>query len=448
MRHTIRRNGRDGRQRQSVIGAAAERQRQLFQVLLWCIVALTIVILPCTVSVAGLDSFRAPKEYMLRGSAVLIAGTLVLGGVLTADRLRRELRESTPQLYASAMVLAWTIITTATSLNRRLSLWALLYVTASAIFFIGTSIAVRDRKVSAIYVLFLPAIINVLVLIFQELRLWDLYSLDQPSNRSALIGNPNDVGAFLLTPAVAAAALYIATTVRRLPHLILVIFLGSGIVMTRSVTAIVSYVAAIVAMSLLRSWKSTFVTLAAIVLLSSVLVALYKPMRDRVILMRNAIERRDYSALTSYRLTAFVSAIQMFAKHPLTGVGPGCYGWLYYDEKIAAEAHYPILQKTGDRLENFAEAHSDHLQVLAVSGLPGYAILAGTLVFLGSLSLHARASTMSDFRTAFSSFCSLPLAAGIAVLMIAQFPLELAASTVSMLYGAALCTAWRAHGSG
>jgi hypothetical protein len=448
MTHAMHRKIGNSRQPQTLQSTTIERRGGWVQALLWGVVALTVVVLPCIVSPAGRDEFRAPKELFLRGSAVLIAGILVLGSTYPSARLRSDWAASKPQMLAATIALAWTVITTATSSNRLLSAWSLIYVAAAALFFVGSSLAVRERTWSAIYAFLLPSVVNIVVLILQEFRIWDLYPLAQPSNQSALIGNANDVGAYVLAPAVAAAVLCTATKARRVPHLVVAGLLAAGLVMTGSVTAIGSYAAAILALSALHSWKKTLAAVAVIAFVSAVAASSYDPLLQRVIRVRKAFETRDYNALSSYRLTAFVVAAHMFAKHPITGVGPGCYEWLYFDEKIAAEARHPMLNQSADRVYNFGQVHCDHLQTLAVSGLPGWVILLGSLTFLGSLSFRRGVGTTNDVRRVFARSYSLPLAVGVAVLMIAQFPLELAASTVSMLYGAALCTAWRPDASG
>ena len=400
-----------------------------------------IVVIPCTVSIAGKDSFRDPKEYLLRAAAILAASLLVAIAIFDPARLRESLRKLRPQLTIAGAVLLWTAVTTLTSTNRRLSYSSLLYVACCAVLFIAVSIAFHDRALSAISVLLIPAVINTVVLILQEFRIWDMYPLSEPSRRSALIGNPNDVGAYLLCGAIVAAAACFAGPGRRLPHAIVAALLAGGIVMTQSVTAIVSYSAAIVVMGARLSWKSTGLVVAVVLLTFGVVVAADPPLRTRAESMRAALGAGDYNTLTSYRLTAFAAALQMLQRHPITGVGPGCYGSSYFEQKIAAEARHPVLHASGERVHNFGEAHSDLLQTGAVAGIPGLIILGISLVFIASISFRG-IGTASNFQANFARICSLPLAVGVAVLMVAQFPLELAASSLSIVVGAALCTTW------
>lgn len=436
----VRRGAKDLHRNRSI----AQANIGWLETLTWGIVALTTVILPCVVSVAGREPFRAPKEFLLRGSAILIGTVLILGATFALAHVRRVWIALKLQAYATAVVVAWTLVTTATSTNRILSVWSLIYVVACALFFIGSCFAVRDRTWTALYALFVPALINTAALTLQQFRIWDFGRLDLPSTRAALLGNGNDVGAYLLCPAIAAAIVCTITPVRRAPHVLIAIGLAAGILMSQSITAIASYAAAILTMAALRSWKRAVAVGLAIVVISAGAVLLYHPLANRVDLIQKAIKSHDYDTVSSFRLTPFASAVQMFSKHPLVGVGPGCYALWYFEEKIAAEAHHAILRVSGDRLHNYGEAHNDYLQALAVGGLLAFAMLTGALVFLGSLSFRPAAGGLTS---EFSRTGSFPLAVGIAVLMIAGFPLEVSAPTVSILYSVALCSAWRVNGS-
>jgi hypothetical protein len=95
------------------------------------IVVFSVATIPCTISTAGRDEFRAPKEFPLRGTGVLIAASLVLGYLFWAVELRQELKACRIPLYFGIAVVAWTTIVTATSLNPPLSVWNLIYACAS-----------------------------------------------------------------------------------------------------------------------------------------------------------------------------------------------------------------------------------------------------------------------------------------------------------------------------
>jgi hypothetical protein len=422
------------------------RARTAIDSALWWVVAGTAAFTPVFISLTGRDEFRAPKEYFLRGGSILVMATLAIRWLYSPHQSRHELSKYRAATLTAAAVVIWTAITTAFSTNTALSLWTLLYVVLCAGFFVGTMIVVNRRSVAAIYILLAPGVINTALLLLQASNVWDpIYGSAELRAPSAFVGSTNDVGAHLIAPAIASAALVFASRNRKGIHIAAAVFLFIGILAARSATAIGAYAIAVMTIGAVLSWRKALALVGATALVITLGFAIYPPLRQRVVTVRNAVITRDYNLLLSYRLEPFMNAMHMFLHHPVTGVGPGCYAWNYFDYKIAAEQRYPILRKPGDhRIFMFGEAHSDHLQILAVSGLPGYLLFLGSVIVLGKGSWTRRGSDASD-RQRFANLCSLPLAAGVATIALAQFPLELAASTVSLLYSAAICLSWNAR---
>jgi O-antigen ligase len=412
---------------------------------LWWLVAATAALTPIFISLSGHDEFRAPKEYLLRAGGILVIAALVIRWIFFPRDSGRALAVHRTAILLAVAAVLWTGLATIFSTNVSLSVWSLVRVAVCAGFFAGALVAVRRRSFAVVYILLAPALINTALLMLQVTRLWDpIYRDADVRAPSAFVGSSNDVGAQLLAPAIAAAALVFATPRRRRFHLGAALFLFAGILASQSATAIGAYAVALVTIGALLSWRKALALAGATVVVIGIGIAVYSPLRQRVTTVRNAFTSRDYNLLLSYRLTAFMTALQMFRHHPLTGVGPGCYAWNYFEYKIAAEEHHPILRGAGDhRIFMFGTAHSDHLQILAVSGFPGYLLFLGSIVFLGRASLPF--ATLEDSeRRRLVKLCSLPLALGTGTIALAQFPLELAASTVSLLYAAAICLSWNA----
>src|ERR1019366_4501766 len=137
----------------------------------------------------------------------------------------------------------------------------------------------------------------------------------------------------------------------------------------------------------------------------------------------------------------------MAIDHPLFGVGPGCFRWAYFEYKVAAERAHPSLAKAWSADYNFGEAHNEHLQPLAETGVPGYALFVAALVVLAASSRRKKNSENEDEteRCTLVRTLALPTSVAIAILCLAHFPLHLAASTVTIVYIAALSVAWGAH---
>ena len=86
---------------------------------------------------------------------------------------------------------------------------------------------------------------------------------------------------------------------------------------------------------------------------------------------------------------------------------------------------------------NFGETHNDHLQTAAETGIPGYALLfsAVILVLIGTRRRVAAKSPALKF----VQTVSLPLAVGAFLVMLGQFPLQLAAPRMMFLYAGVMC---------
>jgi O-antigen ligase len=134
----------------------------------------------------------------------------------------------------------------------------------------------------------------------------------------------------------------------------------------------------------------------------------------------------------------------MFTDHPLVGVGPGCYGWQYFTYKLRVAQDHPGLVTSPSYPLNFGEAHNDHLQMLAVGGLPAYLLFLGSLGWISTASFRrARAAPeITDACSEFAKTFALPFSVALTVLAFGSFPLEIAATTLSNLFLAALVVRW------
>jgi O-antigen ligase len=430
----------------SIAEAALADERPRVDVLrqaAWWTAAATAVITPVFVSKASLDMFAAPKELVLRAGGILVLLALILRAIYAHRSLLADLRAHRVTAILAGAAVVWTGVATIFSTNQLLSAWTLLRVALCAAIAVAAVIGVARRRFETLYLLFLPAILNVIVLIGQERQLFDpIYPPHMRWLRSGLIGNPNWIGTYLLVPALAALALVFCTPKRRALHVALAVFLALGLVAAQSVTAIGAYAVGAVAIGAMYSWKRAAAICILAALALGAVVMLYPPARRRAQTFRDAAAARDVNWLTSSRMTAYAAALEMFLDRPLVGMGPGCYALHYFTYKIEVEAEHPQLQQSFDRQSNFGEAHNDHLEIMAVTGLPGYAILAVVLIVVGRRSWLVRKTRRDSARHAFVYACSFPLAAATAVLMLAQFPLELAASTATLLVAAAFCVGW------
>ena len=149
--------------------------------------------------------------------------------------------------------------------------------------------------------------------------------------------------------------------------------------------------------------------------------------------------RRQEIALTSNRVPAAMTTFDMFRDRPLLGLGPHVFQARYMPYRMKLEERHPEFIQLGR--DNFGEAHNDHLQVLAETGIPGYVLL---LLFAGSIAmLTLRRPALDDDRARFAGAFAFPAVAAFLAVALGQFPMELTAASVTYTYAAALCFAWR-----
>jgi O-antigen ligase len=312
-----------------------------------------------------------------------------------------------------------------------------------------TVIAARRRGFDYAMLLLPAALINALVYVLQELDRFTWFTIpnapEEHLRRSGLIGNPNDVGSYFVAPALVALALALADRRRRLIWWPVAAALVAATFATHTATAIGALIAGVLTLAavLLRDWKKIAAVAVAIAICVAIVFFTYAPLRFRARQMREALQQRNYSELSSYRVEPFLAALQMAARHPLTGVGPGAFGYNYYDYKLAMERAHPSLFQLHGMQYNYTQVHDDHLQVLAESGVPGYLLFLAAIVLIGSLSFRRRVGEDEDDpRFGYVTLLALPLAVSFAVLAIAQFPLQLEAPKLAFLWAAAPLIAW------
>src|SRR6185436_4058811 len=133
------------------------------------VLAVGAVILPMTVVNTGADAFRLPKELLFRGEAIVLLALLIV----RRQPLRRQPLRWRPEFKLAAAIVVWTIVVTATSTNRALSIDSLITVIAAAVIFIATCVAAEDLSLGAVDVLMIGCCVNAAITVLQELGIWN-----------------------------------------------------------------------------------------------------------------------------------------------------------------------------------------------------------------------------------------------------------------------------------
>lgn len=400
--------------------------------------------IPLVVLPLAFDAFRLPKELALRAETILLIA-LYLAALVMGDRPRIRFDR---WLALPLIALGWMAITALASTNPTLSGLRLIAGIATLIVFIATVRTAETGRASfaLIAVPLVAAIINAVIDILQELNIWMPFGT-QPDVRhhfqcTALVGNPNEIGSYLAVAALACLAAAVVDRERRKWFAAGAVVLVAGIIASQTLTAFAAFVAGAFILFGLVSWKHALRVALAAAIIALVLVISLAPLRRRAENMTHWLRTGEYNALLTDRLTPFIAASLMTLDHPLTGVGPGTFGWNYYTYKVRAEQHYPPLREAWSRGVNFGEVHDDHLQLLAEGGVPAYLLFGSLLVMLATISLRAVADDAPTPKR-FATLLALPLAVLWVVLSLAQFPLETTVVRMLIVHFAALCVAWR-----
>lgn len=414
------------------------------------IIAAGALLIPLVMSLSGEDAFRFPKELALRAEVILIIVVMVVAWAFRRlDLPPLDVRAN--WIVLTGLICVWTIVCTFTSTNRLVSVPATVRVLEFAFLFVITVLVLRARPSWFAGIIVLPAIVNGIIYILQEFDVWSPFDTSSAAEkhigRTALIGNPNDVGGYFIVPALVATALALSISHRRsrLVWGAAAVFIVAATYMTHTVAAIGALSIALFVMFAvwLRSWPKTIAMLLVLLVAAAIPFTAYKPLRDRALLMRDALQRRDFETLSAARTLPFLTAAEMIRDRPLTGVGPGGFGYNYFEYKLRLQQRHRLLFEHTTAV-NYAEVHNDHLQVASETGLPGYVLFLAAIVLVASASWRRRDRTADpDGRSKFVRILALPLAVSMFILALAQFPLELVAPTQAYLWASAAIVAWR-----
>jgi tetratricopeptide (TPR) repeat protein len=239
------------------------------------------------------------------------------------------------------------------------------------------------------------------------------------------LGNPADVATFLVLPALLAAQKALSARRRRSVWWAAAVLLAGVVLGTRTITGAL----ALAAGGLVIAWRVTSrrwrLPVVAGVTAAAVLVFLVTPLAGRVRTAVSEVKSGGLIQLASFRGAAFAAAGSMLAARPLTGVGYGLFeanSFRFQSPDTLADRGRVLGLVTG-----FGEAHNDLLQHAAETGLLGVALAAAGI-----------ALALRRGRASVGLLDPVPLAAAALVVMLAEFPLHLAANAAQWAVLAAL----------
>lgn len=412
--------------------------------------ALLVVGLPFVVLPNGADAFRLPRD-LAAGWLMLACGLLagLEGGDRTVGwRRNRALLALAP--LALVNLLGFVLAPVGPAAARALA-GTLISLAAPVLWVAFVPAAVLARLFRALLV---PAVVLAL-LVLAEAAVGNgpidwVETRHARENLGALAGNPGDLGAFLAVGAI--AALWVLRRAERPPARW---FAGAalglvvcGLAATATATAIVALLVLAVALAVWaaggqerfaagpraprprRLWS-----MAALVGALTLLATLLLPAtRERLGAKLERAARGELAAALSSRPDGWRVAWWLARHHLWTGVGPAGFEARYLDAKedILDAGGAPF---TSDRV--FASAHSEPLELLATSGLPGLAAGAWACFTLVA-AIRRRLALDRHGQEAGVQLAILTVAG---VLSLTYFPFRLSLVGVPLLLG--LAWIWR-----
>jgi O-antigen ligase len=421
-----------------------EPESSIYDAWLWRIVTASVVAALLVVSVSGVEVFRIPKDIVFRAAGLLLL--VVLTFALTSGRaVDRRIPWRAPDVLLAGGILLWSLVATAFSTNFYLSVRSFWTVVLAIPIYLAARRGSAGRPDSALQPLMWVSVANAALYLLQDFGIFNPFNFGAEysghSAASAFLGNANDVGSVLLFPALAALALAITSEDRKWLHWFTAALLFVTLIDSRALAAIGAYAVGATAIGVMWSWRKGVAAIVISALAVAVLLVI-PPIRARALDEVTSLRAGQWNEFLRGRAPSFMAASRLFRHRPLTGTGPGTFGWQYMPQKLEIQREHPELASSAASLYNFGEVHNDHLEVLSETGLPGYALMLAALVTVASVTWRLRRGSDLPAPAAFARLFALPFALSLAVLTLAQYPLQLASATIVLLYLAAICITW------
>lgn len=392
------------------------------------LVPASVFLLPLVVSPTSYGVFREPKEFALRACVLFIAAFLIQIVTEAPAEAREQVARHRPLAILLTAICGWFLLSYFTAAFKIPAAEALLRGLSFVVFSIGVLVTARIAPQRLLTAVFASTVINTLVLIAQAVFGVMPFEVDAQKmdllRRTALLGNPNDVGSTLAPVAVAAVVCALSTRKNRNLAIAGSALFLLGVILSQAFTAAVAATAGIAVFALVRFRRRATVAAALAIVVAALSFAVIPPLRERLLREWSAVRDHRITEVASSRVIPFLTAYEMFRTHPVTGVGIGGFAPNFFEYRLRVDSEYAALRAepraewSPARRANFGEAHNEWLQTAAELGLPGVALLIATLLFV---VLRAPRSTPD---ASFARGLAIPLVVTFAVLACAHFPLR------------------------
>ena len=392
------------------------------------------------------SAFDAPKRLVgMLGCALAAALVFSIRGASTARWASlRPISRASALLFGAAIGAAGLAALASPRRPVALDAWRAMVLWSLAVP-LGASAALTGKRFAALVRTFLAcAAVSAVLSLLEAAGAFAPFSIESASGRSgtgALIGNEGSLAIVLSLAAIASlvAALRAPGLLDRRLALASLALIFGALVVNRNITAAgsVAVGAAIVGGVLFGRKAAPWV--AAVVLVGSAGVFLYRPARARLLEASRYARSGQWDSLVSYRGGPWVSAIEMIRERPVAGYGPGTFASEFVPHRLAAEIRRRERFVNPLFAGSYTEAHSEYLQAAAEAGIPAAAAaLAAFALAVVSVGRLVRRGA-EDVRIPALGLVAFLVTGAVAALT--WFPLQRGASAIPLLLAAGC--AWR-----
>ena len=405
------------------------------------VATLSLPLIGLAVTPGLIDRYRVIKESLSRAEGIIGLFLIVIAvSYAGSERLREMLRERAVAAVLAAGVF-WAVLTTLLSTHHGHSIDALATFLGCVLVFVFVWYAAPKISLLILDLLVPVVLINTTLAAMQEYMFYQPFDShpDMPRHLQAtgLIGNPNIVGSYMVLATIifAAAAIHVHGW-RKWLYIVGALGATTGVLVSETRTAVIALVAGLLLLAIGRSIKRALAIGAALVVLFVTAYALRVKVVREVLELPRVVRIAGIEKVSSGRITPILTALEMTRDRPLTGMGPGTYPYHYMPYKVRTTENYRFRSIVN---MNFGEAHNDHVQLLAETGIPGY------LLFLAAVLILVRAvrrTSSDDPRALVARRMIVPLAGTLLILCLAQFPLYVPITRHLMVTMAGLLIGW------
>jgi O-antigen ligase len=406
------------------------------------VIVATVVLVPLCVYPFAKDAFRLPKDLLFRAFAIeILAFALTRFIIQRPVSWRETLRDPVVALVAACT--AWAAFASLMSPGHASAPRELARIAGCAIFFVAAILLPRAWTLGAAFAVAVPGVINAAIAMSQALRIWSPMVTDGAGrlNVVGLLGNPNDVGVYLMPIAVLCCGVArVSKGKQRAAFIAATVVTAGGIIASLTVTALAASAVAVFVL-LARSRRALIIGGLASLAIAAVACIVFPGIAERAFDTGAFLKSGAYDRIVSGRTIAMMSAAAMVKDSPLIGKGPGGFGDEYFDYATRLIERFPAMfENSMTRGVNFGEVHNDHLQILAEYGVIGYGLFLASIVVIWRRVRRSRRGTTDEERCA--ALIGDAFFVSLLFLMAGQFPLALTSSAMTCLFITALLLRW------